>query len=91
MKTLKKAVLLALVYFLASYFPVFAETISGQVEESDPATGKLTVSGTDVWVNANTSFSGGASLADIKKGDSVSLKVSTDSEGNKEASSVSRA
>jgi Cu/Ag efflux protein CusF len=93
MKKAAKTLLSILICFFALNFPVSAETLSGKVAEVDPATGKLTVEGpdsVDIWVNPGASMFGISSLADLKAGDTVSVDFETDSEGNKEASSVSK-
>ena len=93
MRVVSKTFLLVLVYFFAVSFPLFAETISGKVEAVDPATGKLTIAAPDstaVWVNAGADLFGVTSLNELKPGDTVTVEFNTDSEGNKEASSVSK-
>lgn len=93
MKKIANVLLSMLICFFSFNFSVSAETLSGKVTEVDPATGKLTVEGpdpVDVWVNSGVSLFGVSSLEDIKAGDTVTVDFETDSEGNKEASSVSK-
>ena len=93
MKAVSKIFILVLIYFFAVSFSLFAETISGKVEEVDASTGKLTVADPDptaVWVDAGADLFGFTALSELKPGDTVTVEFNTDSEGNKEASSVSK-
>ena len=66
----------------------YAKTVSGQVVSTDTTANSLTVShanaetGTDenvvLWVKDTTTFSGAASLAELKTGDAVSVDAEED-------------
>ncbi len=93
MKVFFRLVLPVMIYFSVLNFTAFAETISGKVDEVDPATGKVSIGDPDpvaIWVDGGAALFGIASLNDLKAGDTVTIDFNTDSEGNKEASSVSK-
>ena len=77
-----------------------AKMISGQVSGVDSGTRKVSVSTvdpatgqsstSDIWLNPDATYSGVASLDEIKSGDQIWMEAEEDSEGNLRATKVTK-
>ena len=78
-----------------------AKMISGKLTGVDPTTRKITLSTIDassgqssnseIWTYSNATFSGVASLSELRSGDTVWVEAEQDSEGNLRASQITKA
>ena len=101
MKRVQMLVLVLLVAGLAFQGLALAKEVSGKVAGIDTATNKLTLAvadaaaGTetksDIWINKDAAYTGVASLAELKEGDSVTVSAEADEQGNWKAGKVTKA
>ena len=101
MKRMQVVMLILLATFMLVQGVAYAKTVEGKVVSTDVAANSLTVSKTDAVTGASedvvisvtdtTTYSGAASLIELKAGDQVSVEAEQDAVTSKwNASSVNR-